>query len=47
MANKRFFKKFSSVLAVICAAAMAIPNVVTADNPLVQTLYTADPAPMV
>jgi arabinoxylan arabinofuranohydrolase len=41
-----------SLISILCAAAMvlvtaALPTAARADNPIVQTIYTADPAPLV
>ncbi len=40
-------KKVCKIAALLSAITLFIPTVSYADNPIVQTLYTADPAPMV
>lgn len=40
-------KKAKKLLGLLTAASLLIPTVCYADNPIVQTNYTADPAPMV
>lgn len=47
--KRRIFKKAVTMMSVMAVAAtsVTVPSLVKAENPVVQTMYTADPAPLV
>ena len=45
--KKIFFKKLVGITVALSLAITLLPQKVSAENPIVQNVYTADPAPMV